>query len=408
MSQSNNSTMFRHGSFFVRIFALIVNCAALTFGQVSFPEKRDWLQHPSCRDVTCGLAFQGEIWLGSEGCGIVVVQPSSGEVMREFNTGNSLLPSNHIIEVVVGPSDQVWVATTEGLAIFKDSIIKIWHLTDFSKHKQPKWQWYALGCSLTGEMWVGIYGVGVFVLEGKNWVDILDKNPGFSNRLLRYPITSFAFDSTGSVWIGVNSWYGGPDLFSLKNSKWKQYAVGVARELSVDRRNRVWAIGDYQKNIWCVDKGIPDRQTSNDSLFLRSVLRALVINGEGTILACGQNAVWELHDTGWVGYHHPWADWKIGYAGDAVVFKEYDGLGVWMWDLGQDEGADSIWLFKKGVWKGIQIPAGFRRSQPTITGLECAPDGEMWSQLENGWNGESLVTPAPSDLVIFPESRREC
>lgn len=59
---------------------------------------------------------EGNIWIGTSGLGVYVLNPTATEIIAHYTTGNSTMPSNAILSLASDKSGSVWVGTSSGLA----------------------------------------------------------------------------------------------------------------------------------------------------------------------------------------------------------------------------------------------------------------------------------------------------
>ena len=76
---------------------------------------------------------KGNIWLGSNSQGVYVVSPDAAEIIAQYTTDNSAMPSNSVLSMVCDEKDVVFIGTSEGLVRFDpagDSAISTGNYTD--------------------------------------------------------------------------------------------------------------------------------------------------------------------------------------------------------------------------------------------------------------------------------------
>ena len=59
-------------------------------------------------------AANGDIWIGTEGIGVYVLNSSCTEIVAHYTTDNSAMPSNAILSLA-GDEETIWIGTSEGL-----------------------------------------------------------------------------------------------------------------------------------------------------------------------------------------------------------------------------------------------------------------------------------------------------
>ena len=58
---------------------------------------------------------EGEIWIGSQSLGVYVLNADATEIVKQYTTDNSALPSNGILSLACAPGGKVYIGTAEGL-----------------------------------------------------------------------------------------------------------------------------------------------------------------------------------------------------------------------------------------------------------------------------------------------------
>lgn len=58
----------------------------------------------------------GNIWVGTEGIGVYVLNPVASEILAHYTTGNSTMPSNAVLSLAAAEKGSVFVGTASGLA----------------------------------------------------------------------------------------------------------------------------------------------------------------------------------------------------------------------------------------------------------------------------------------------------
>ncbi len=193
-----------------------------------------------------------------------------------FDSTNSPIPSNHIVNIVMDSMDNKWVASN-GVAKFDNSK---WTVFDEPGNWLYKYRKNAIATDKQGNIWIGDSTGGINKFDGAKLehydvhdsvnhnIKVLSINfdpdgnilCGIANGFMRYNgstwesirhpyfteyATTFAFDSNGKVWIGSNSIksiLSEGVLGRYKNGTWEVTFTfgGQITSLAIDRQNNVW------------------------------------------------------------------------------------------------------------------------------------------------------------------------
>lgn len=163
-------------------------------------------------------AKENEIWFGTDGSGLYIVDPENHQLKERFTADEdeaNHLGGNTISDIMADENDCIWISTsTNGISIFdtqKNDII-------WTRH------------------------------EYKN-----------QNSLSSDHINVILEDSDGDLWYGTNS---GISLYQKKQGQWSHFlnnktdnvkGAAVILTLCEDNRKRIWA-GGYGSGVFCIDK----------------------------------------------------------------------------------------------------------------------------------------------------------
>jgi ligand-binding sensor domain-containing protein len=132
-----------------------------------------------------------------------------------YNSSNSPLPSNHILNITIDPFNNKWISTETGLLKINDG-----DFTDFSKWEiipTPNDWIFALLADNSGNIWFG--GNGLIKYDGDNFTVYNTQNSGIpSNK-----IYSIIADFSNNIWI-MCGWQ--PNIYLVKfdgNNSWQQF-----------------------------------------------------------------------------------------------------------------------------------------------------------------------------------------
>ena len=292
-----------------------------------------------------------------------------------FTTGNSTLPGNSIAALLIDTSDNVWVATNNGIARRSDTA---WTLYPAMGDSMPGLDVSSLALDSSGIIWAGFRQspVSSMITSGISWF-----GQGRWQQLTRDHISvkAIAFDNNGDQWVvsdgGVYRRQNGrfEQVFETKYSSDRTIALGTTvNAIAFDSANIPWigtglGIKRYENNAWVDDSTIiPFLPPSGISS----------IGANVSTLCFSPGALWIGTALG-----------LIKCAGSACVLM--DTAGSLLPDLNVQciavDGPDSAWI---GTKSGLVRLAGRNHTTYTtensplcdndITACALAPGGDAW------------------------------
>ncbi|WP_293942439.1 MULTISPECIES: two-component regulator propeller domain-containing protein [unclassified Sphingobacterium] len=174
-------------------------------------------------DVFClKTDFQGNIWVGTNGGGINVIQKGGAIVKKyrrtEGDSADLRLPGNFIRALEEDQDHHMWIGTYgSGLARY-DPGTKRTAIFNMENNKLPSNYVLAVHSDKTGNLWVGTNGNGVGVLEkGKTQFITLSEKDGLANGAIQ----SIIEDDKGRMWFATNK---GLSCYFPKERLFKNYS----------------------------------------------------------------------------------------------------------------------------------------------------------------------------------------
>ena len=223
-----------------------------------------------------------------------------------YNTANSELPGNQVLELVCDPRGAIWIGTyLHGLAKFDGETWTV-YTQDNSGLSSKTVQ--AMAFDDRSDLWVGTSnGLGLF--DGQIWLKFTPENSD-----VPYPaIHALAFDTQGMLWVGTGIFHdvgGGGlaklnrrslqgDVYTTKNSDLPDDQI---LSLAVDGQERLW-IGTVNGKVAMFDGNTWTVYTSDDPGRPWGPVPALVCDAQGTIWAGTDGGGLARFDgTTWTGY----------------------------------------------------------------------------------------------------------
>lgn len=171
------------------------------------------------------------IWVATLDSGICKFDGTNWTV---FKKSNSPLPSNNIFSIAIDKSNNVWIGTNDmGLIKYNGVEWSIYNTTNSGLTSNSVW---AIEVDRLGNLWIGS-GSALVKFNGTNWTTYqppIHEQFGW--------VRSVAIDSSGIIWVGAT---GG--LAKFNGSQWIFYK----KSNSGIPDNDVWAIAvDHNQNIW--------------------------------------------------------------------------------------------------------------------------------------------------------------
>jgi len=165
---------------------------------------------------------QGDIWIGTNGNGIYVYHPKTGELLHFDN----ILPKNarqnrsingYINAIEEDKSGKLWFGSNgSGVAVY-DPMQKTFTVLNHSNSKLPLDRVLSIYCSKQGDIWVGVFGGGLCLYDSKNKVFSQYSEEHLLSNGVIYKILE---DEFGKLWVSTNK---GISTFDPKKSIFKNY-----------------------------------------------------------------------------------------------------------------------------------------------------------------------------------------
>ena len=209
---------------------------------------------------------QGQLWIGTGSNGLWLLDPDRLEA-RQFRhiTGDpTSLSDDTIQDIVVGPGDNLWIATANGLNRYfpaKDQF-KIYRHTTNNLNSLAHNNVHTLLIDRTGNLWVGTHdGLDRYDPDRDGFVHYRH-NPNIPTSLSSDTVLELYEDQSGILWVGTYS--GGLSLYDPYRNKFTHYYYepdkpnGIGSNLIfpifIDAQGIAW-IGTYGNGL---DRFDPD------------------------------------------------------------------------------------------------------------------------------------------------------
>jgi len=207
------------------LLIFIVICASI------FAQAQQQFTNYGSKNTITSIAEKGNnVWIGTNS-GLFVRSKSSGSIILTYSMENGL-PSNTVNDVVVDAFDNVWVATSNGLAKFDGASWLIYNTSSGLPYNSIK----EITIDQSGNIWVYTRNESnISKLENNVWTN-------YSTSSYPYCITA---GPNGNIWIGTHE---GAMFFDVNTETFTSYhdEIGTGTE----QRSVYDIIVDANLNIW--------------------------------------------------------------------------------------------------------------------------------------------------------------
>ncbi|WP_439585740.1 hybrid sensor histidine kinase/response regulator transcription factor [Dyadobacter bucti] len=201
----------------------------------------------SARVTDIALDKSGFIWAATAGNGLLKINPVSYKV-RQINTANSALMSNHIIKICFDTDGKLWLADIDGSLqrLDPDGQISVRPFLTKTASSVPIYV-MTIKCDRNGRVWVGTKGSGLFRCERRETVlKAVFFRPGTIEGVNN--ARSLYEDQDGVFWLGTDDGVivsEDPDFRVVRQLRHDPAQMG-----SLSTHATVSVRGDRQGNIW--------------------------------------------------------------------------------------------------------------------------------------------------------------
>ena len=162
--------------------------------------------------------MHGNIWIGTNGGGVNVLQIKTGTIVKYKTDPNNpaTIPGNYIRSFCEDKEGNIWIGTTDGLCLFNPANDKITRYND-TFNKLPSNIIFSLYADEEDHIWIGMLGGGLSELNKKNKQLIIYTD---ANGLPDNTIKSIIPDNLGHLWLSTDK---GISRFSILNKTFKNF-----------------------------------------------------------------------------------------------------------------------------------------------------------------------------------------
>jgi ligand-binding sensor domain-containing protein len=249
---------------------------------LSYSQTNEWIAYNNQNSLITGVSKilmdnDGIAWIASNG-----LVKTDGVNWTLFTTSNSELPHNNIYDITIDKTNNIWIATGNGLAKFNPTLNE-WNVFNSSNSPFPSNWVSAIAVDKNNNIWIGIerklikfdginftvndtsetgipkerirtiaidpnnsevwttsmaLGGGVSKFNGTNWTSYNPSNSGLTNEYVNY----IAIDSSSVKWIGATQ-----GLFVFDDVSWSVYNASFPGcyndffySVTIDKENNKW------------------------------------------------------------------------------------------------------------------------------------------------------------------------
>ena len=160
----------------------------------------------------------GNIWIGTNGGGVNVLQNKTGIIVKYKSDRNNMatVSGNYVRAFCEDKEGRIWIGTTDGLCTFNPENNKIIRY-DNTFNKLPSDVIFSLYADDNDNIWIGTLGGGISQLNTKNkQLTFYTEANGLSDNTIK----SIVPDNYGYLWLGTNN---GISRFSMLNKTFRNY-----------------------------------------------------------------------------------------------------------------------------------------------------------------------------------------
>lgn len=209
------------------------------------------------------------IWIGLEDVGVEVVN-ADGELVdryREEYSGNKRIASNRIREIVQRKNGEIWIGSLEGISVIDSE--EIHHINQNLLNGLPHIGVFDLYVDKNDGVWVGTWAGGLAYCSEHNFKFPHIRIARNDETVSRSVVSSFAENTDGSIWVGVEN-YGLekflPEKMTFVKKDVQSWPVSRIKSITTDSDGRHW-IGTLYAGLWSVKNDEFDRKGDVSGIF---------------------------------------------------------------------------------------------------------------------------------------------
>ena len=256
-------------------------------------------------ETIVGIAhdIKGFLWLCTSKRLVKLDADNDYHVMTIIPFEKDLSKSERDIQFIIDQQNDFWIGSNSKLLRYNVSENHFDEINIIEKNLfVEKTQIEALYEDKMGNLWISVYGNGVFVkIKDKNLFNHYSKVPFNENSLSNSIVAAFAEDSDNRIWIGT--WGGGINIFNQKNKTIQRYKFKneslneeIFRSLLYEAPSTLWAVTSYNGVVKLdikTNKYIYFHNDNADSYIPCVSLRSIIKNSNGDIIIAGGDGIFK-------------------------------------------------------------------------------------------------------------------
>jgi len=237
-----------------------------------------WINYTNNNNISDVVEIDEGFWLGSDG-GLCYYNNESGEE-KYYNRGNSIIPSNRIVDLFYDSNQDLWISTYEGICLISDGEM-------------------TLGPNISGQLNESLDGKIIVADSDSLYI----QEEGFQFKTIAYPSYSVTViglevdQESGAIYVNVINYFTESYVAEWNDNEWtylfNEYVTETAMVL--DQLNQLWffsylGLQYFKEGVWIV---IPD--SGEESTFN---LPKLFVNYDNEIIIslksdCIREKIWD-------------------------------------------------------------------------------------------------------------------
>ncbi|MEP4094734.1 two-component regulator propeller domain-containing protein [Reichenbachiella sp.] len=283
---------------------------------------------PSAWKIMDMLAFEGKLWLGTDGGGLDIFDPETEIFTNYKNTRNdqSSLTSNVLWSLCRDRQDNIWIGTYQGGISKYDALSNFFHLTENEPSNPNSLSGkpiISLCARPEGGLWIGTDWGGLQLIKPDGTFDQFVWQQ-HQNSLSTNVVKSLCYDRNGNLLIGTYNH--GLSSYDTKTGQFKHFSSG--NELNSLSHNNIWSMYTDSRGItWLGTLGAgiatynPDKESfSRPDVGYREGGQLLVFQ----IFEDSQSNLWFSTDSGVIFYNRRTERWEPFLLSDRIENSNHE------------------------------------------------------------------------------------
>lgn len=256
-------------------------------------------------ETMVGVSFdiQGFLWLCTTTSLIKLDPDNNYQVMNSLPFGAKVVKSERSIQFLIDRDNEFWIGSNGQLIKYNPNDKKFDEIDIVENNIViEKTQTQELYEDKMGNIWISLYGNGVFVkVKDKNSFNHIHKVPFNDNSLSNNIVSAFAEDDKNRIWIGT--WGGGLNIYSPSNNDIKRYKFKeeslnkeIFRSLLFVPPSTLWAVSSYNGLVKLdiqTNSYFHFNEESTKNNLLANSLRCIIKDSRGNVILASGDGILE-------------------------------------------------------------------------------------------------------------------